>query len=456
MKRLLTRATTSLILPIATFISFSSHAYDCSDLPTYNANTNFTNGSEVQSDDSAYRCTVEGWCNTGSWAYEPGTGTYYQMAWEDLGACIAPTNGHAPKIIIGAIREKDNASLNQVHFKAGGYDLDGDIVSWKFSVYENNYDTLSNPMTIGSGNTPATNRLPMATLWTWTDPGNYLFEATVTDSNGNTTIRSAPFEIKRYGDYSVNAPDIVLAGEASTTRVSANSQAPNNYTVTTTPDLTVTPGASFSASSSSSTSSGGGGVNYYFWQDFNWTAELPGSYVMTINGQSTEFNVLPADGLPTLDVTYSDEISVGDMLPITVQALDRKGITNLVVSLDSTELEPLVAVELGRFTPKHGRANTYLWQATEGTTSFTITATDDEHNVVSQTHDIVVIADPCEGNNASTINHYPNWTQVDWKGDPSHADTGDLMQYQGNVFRALWWTQSTPGSNNAWEFVCNI
>lgn len=61
-------------------------------------------------------------------------------------------------------------------------------------------------------------------------------------------------------------------------------------------------------------------------------------------------------------------------------------------------------------------------------------------------------ADSCE-----SINEYPNWTQVNWAGDPSHANTGDQMQFQGKAYTANWWTKSEPGSDGSWAFAfdCN-
>ncbi len=54
------------------------------------------------------------------------------------------------------------------------------------------------------------------------------------------------------------------------------------------------------------------------------------------------------------------------------------------------------------------------------------------------------LAADCNG-----VSEYPNWTQSDWKGDPSHAATGDLMQYGGSLYAAKWWTQSAPGSDGS-------
>lgn len=53
------------------------------------------------------------------------------------------------------------------------------------------------------------------------------------------------------------------------------------------------------------------------------------------------------------------------------------------------------------------------------------------------------------------INIYPNWPQKDWAGNPSYATGGDQMQHQGVAYKANWWTQSIPGSDNSWTFVKN-
>ncbi|RZM78490.1 cellulase [Pseudoalteromonas rubra] len=54
----------------------------------------------------------------------------------------------------------------------------------------------------------------------------------------------------------------------------------------------------------------------------------------------------------------------------------------------------------------------------------------------------------CQG-----VNTYPDWTQTDWQGNPSHANTNDKMQHQGKLYRANWWTRSEPGSSSAWQYL---
>ncbi|WP_394203447.1 glycosyl hydrolase family 18 protein [Shewanella waksmanii] len=67
------------------------------------------------------------------------------------------------------------------------------------------------------------------------------------------------------------------------------------------------------------------------------------------------------------------------------------------------------------------------------------------------------LTDPCSALSVdpSVIPAYPNFPQVDWQGNPSHANGGDRMKDDVAVFEALWWTSSVPGGSD-WKFVCNI
>ncbi|MEN0038802.1 MAG: glycosyl hydrolase family 18 protein [Cellvibrio sp.] len=58
--------------------------------PQYAAGTNYSAGQLAQNSGSEYRCTVAGWCgSTAAWAYAPGTGAHWQMAWELVRSCGA-------------------------------------------------------------------------------------------------------------------------------------------------------------------------------------------------------------------------------------------------------------------------------------------------------------------------------------------------------------------------------
>ncbi|MCW8125318.1 chitinase C-terminal domain-containing protein [Microbulbifer halophilus] len=45
---------------------------------------------------------------------------------------------------------------------------------------------------------------------------------------------------------------------------------------------------------------------------------------------------------------------------------------------------------------------------------------------------------------------YPEWPRGD------HASGGDRIIHEGSVYRANWWTNSVPGSDGSWEFVCTV
>lgn len=57
---------------------------------------------------------------------------------------------------------------------------------------------------------------------------------------------------------------------------------------------------------------------------------------------------------------------------------------------------------------------------------------------------------------ATGVNVYPDWPQVDWAGNPNHAAGGDKLVHNGAVYQAIWWTRSVPGSDNSWSHVCNL
>ncbi len=65
-------------------------------------------------------------------------------------------------------------------------------------------------------------------------------------------------------------------------------------------------------------------------------------------------------------------------------------------------------------------------------------------------------SDTCEGTPIADIHVYPNWPQVDWAGNPDHANTGDLMINGSAVYKAKWWTNTEPGTSADWDLACNL
>jgi chitinase len=49
----------------------------------------------------------------------------------------------------------------------------------------------------------------------------------------------------------------------------------------------------------------------------------------------------------------------------------------------------------------------------------------------------------------TTVNDYPNWPRG------TYAAAGDYLRHQGKIYKANWWTQSVPGADGSWTFVCD-
>ncbi|MDN3380555.1 MULTISPECIES: glycosyl hydrolase family 18 protein [unclassified Pseudoalteromonas] len=62
----------------------------------------------------------------------------------------------------------------------------------------------------------------------------------------------------------------------------------------------------------------------------------------------------------------------------------------------------------------------------------------------------------CEGLAIADIAVYPNFSQTDWAGNPSHATGGDLMVHNNGVYKAKWWTSSEPGTTADWTKSCSL
>src|SRR5258706_2148554 len=72
----------------STATATSGSGGSCSGIPQYVAGTSYTAGQIVQNVGNKYSCTIAGWCSsTATWAYAPGTGTYWTDAWALVGPC---------------------------------------------------------------------------------------------------------------------------------------------------------------------------------------------------------------------------------------------------------------------------------------------------------------------------------------------------------------------------------
>lgn len=68
--------------------SVSSSVASVGSCPAYVAGTSYSVGAVVTNAGGVYTCQISGWCaSTATWAYAPGTGTYWQQAWTAGGNC---------------------------------------------------------------------------------------------------------------------------------------------------------------------------------------------------------------------------------------------------------------------------------------------------------------------------------------------------------------------------------
>jgi chitin-binding protein len=58
------------------------------------------------------------------------------------------------------------------------------------------------------------------------------------------------------------------------------------------------------------------------------------------------------------------------------------------------------------------------------------------------------------GIDPARVTLYPAWPRRQHSTSPGYAQQGDYMAYGGRLYQAKWWTQTTPGSDQSWQFVC--
>lgn len=82
----------------------------------YVAGTAYTLGQLVKNAGNEYRCTVAGWCSSSAdWAYAPGTGAHWQMAWELVRACAtASSSSVASSVVSSSSRSSVSSTSSSV------------------------------------------------------------------------------------------------------------------------------------------------------------------------------------------------------------------------------------------------------------------------------------------------------------------------------------------------------
>nr|WET51959.1 chitinase VBCH02 [Vibrio sp.] len=96
-----------------------------------------------------------------------------------------------------------------------------------------------------------------------------------------------------------------------------------------------------------------------------------------------------------------------------------------------------------------------------GPANFTVNINGADYGFAAE-HPDLPLADLSNGGgepgncDASGLVTYPDFPQTDWEGNPDHANQGDKVIHNGAVYQANWWTNSVPGSDGSWAFVCTI
>jgi chitinase len=126
--------------------STSSVVTSAGQCPVYVAGANYAAGAVVTNAGGAYTCQVPGWCSsTATWAYAPGTGTYWQQAWTAGGNCAVNTSASsvsssrssaASSIAPSSSSRSSTSSVNSSVVSNGGKELVGYWENWHWPLQE--------------------------------------------------------------------------------------------------------------------------------------------------------------------------------------------------------------------------------------------------------------------------------------------------------------------------------
>jgi chitinase len=107
---------------VSSALSSSVISGNCAS-PQYVAGTSYTLGQLVKNVGNEYRCTVAGWCSSSAdWAYAPGTGAHWQMAWELVRSCASASSS----VVVSSVASsslRSSVSSTSSSLGAGRYRL---------------------------------------------------------------------------------------------------------------------------------------------------------------------------------------------------------------------------------------------------------------------------------------------------------------------------------------------
>ncbi len=371
---------------------------------------------------------------------------------------IIPPVNQPPSVSVTAL-EGLTPGLSKTFF-ANASDADGNLTNWELAIYQSTIDGPQNPVVIDSGVSTGTGNVSMSGNWSTNNTGSYVLVAQATDSEGETASASDEFAVAE------NPEGTIQLNVATNMRVGSSSSA----TLTTWhPTIMGTGGMSIQIQpnvadlySQPSSSSGGPSIGYTSIYSVSFRPVEAGTHTFT--GRNTLLgleivktaDVQPTEPLPTVSISAPATATTGDLVDISVTGGSTVGISALELSIDGVLQVPTSSTAV-----TDGRVNAYQWTAVESGHTLSASVTDANNNSADAQQSILVEAvstGDCiaQGIDPVAVNTYPDWPRLDWKGDPHNAIAGDMMQHQGVVYSANWWTTSIPGSDHSWEFVCNI
>ncbi len=145
-------------------ISDSNNPGSCTE-PNYVAGTQYNNGDLVQNVNTKFSCKVGGWCSSAAaWAYEPGVGMHWELAWTQVGTCSPGNTNLAPTA--SANGPYTGSVNNAINFSSvGSNDPDGTITAYLWDFGDGQRSAQANPS------------------HTYAAAGAYSVTLTVTDNN---------------------------------------------------------------------------------------------------------------------------------------------------------------------------------------------------------------------------------------------------------------------------------
>lgn len=343
-----------------------------------------------------------------------------------------------------------------------------------FQVTLNGNDMLAAATVSYIGGDTAENAYGIQATFNWTaQAGAHLLQVIASDNNDNTVDDLVEFEVddetsSEEPDASIDVGHVATAWVEDRFKIIVTSYhstqiAMPTFTVVHDETGEAVASSSSSPSASSSSSSGGG---YHFVREYWVTSDKVGAHTITTVFSDapsatsvTSIDILDgADRTPELTLTAPDSADYGDSVSIGVVVEGFYHVESLQLFIGGQLIEP----DQSSSSSVYQIANDYLWLASEGSHVLHAVATGGDGATVETTQSITVVGEPMEGScqavgiNMDSVHAYPNWPHNDWKGDPNNANSGDLMSYDGSVYRANWWTTTLPGSDGSWTWICDL